>query len=78
MWIHTDAMQLYLTCSVTRLQPVSRIISDLPEYGGPWLCDLAAAPGPVTNALSAAVAEDLAQGCTSEQDTTNMGLPILV
>jgi len=56
-------------CSVKRLQPVRRIVSSLPEYEGPWQCDLAAAPGPITEALSAAVAEDLEQDTSGGQDT---------
>ena len=56
-------------CSVKRLQPVRRIVSSLPEYGGPWQCDLAAAPGPITEALSAAIAEDLERDTSGDQNT---------
>ena len=56
-----DALTIasHMSCSVKRLQPVRRIMSSLPAYGKPWQCDLPAAPGPIAEALSAAVAEDL-------------------
>jgi hypothetical protein len=36
----------------------------MPEYGGSWECEVPAAPGNVTVALSAAVAADLEQSST--------------
>ena len=44
-------------------------MSSLQEYGGYWQRELAAAPGPITEALSAAVAEDLEQDTLGEQNT---------